>query len=829
MKQYLLRMPLLLLFAALAVDASAARQTPTTGRVVDPDGTAVAYATVVLLDAETQLAGTATAADGSFSLKVPAGRYRLTIQYLGYETLTRDVDTPGDLGEFVLHPASVEMQEVVVKTSLVRREADRFVMEIAGSPVALGKDGTELLKQAPGVWLTDDKIAINGASGVKVYINDREVRMSTEQLANYLRGLKSEEIQRIEVIPQAGADYDADSAAGIIRITLRRQRDNGLTGDLSFSTRQSRQIEGYNPSLSLNGHAGRWTFNASGWASVVPPHVTKTAEHTEYRAGGALLDASSEMRGRDNCGGGRAGAIFDISERHSIGAEADFYIDRDRSPNRSSTDFREAERLTRNESLYDGSSASIPSRPPSTTSGASTRSARRSKSWPITAVTTAATATTVSSARPPPASCATRPTTTARGDFTTWRRSTPHSKSGSARRGSCAPARSTPTTTCTTKRSTATSAPRGWETLDAYSYVTDYTEHITAAYAAATLKKGHWNVVAGLRGEYTRTTGYGSDVRQRYFSLFPNANLTYAFDAAGLWSLTAQYARNISRPGFWALNPMRMQISDYTYQSGNPDLLPAYTDNLSLTAVFAGKYSLSAGAQLHHDEIAQVFGSDAADASITNLRFENLDRTEQYFAAANIPPATHEVVDAQRQPHGHLPPRPHHRRRTAANDVGRLRQRRDDLHAAAQVLHRSRILRHEPLPAGQPRHEELPQRDAELQKTPAGQPSDTHGAGSEPLRPFAAVRGRDRNLRTRPAGIQRLAAPPLRTDGQLQLQDRQVVQGPQGRERRRRRKRDGCKEADIGNRNCTGVFLKSSVCRFPADSVRDRRKIPPRS
>ena len=105
MKQYLLRMPLLLLFAALAVDASAARQTPTTGRVVDPDGTAVAYATVVLLDAETQLAGTATAADGSFSLKVPAGRYRLTIQYLGYETLTRDVDTPGDLGEFVLHPA----------------------------------------------------------------------------------------------------------------------------------------------------------------------------------------------------------------------------------------------------------------------------------------------------------------------------------------------------------------------------------------------------------------------------------------------------------------------------------------------------------------------------------------------------------------------------------------------------------------------------------------------------------------------------------------------------------------------------------------------------
>ena len=455
MKQYLLRMPLLLLFAALAVDASAARQTPTTGRVVDPDGTAVAYATVVLLDAETQLAGTATAADGSFSLKVPAGRYRLTIQYLGYETLTRDVDTPGDLGEFVLHPASVEMQEVVVKTSLVRREADRFVMEIAGSPVALGKDGTVLLKQAPGVWLTDDKIAINGASGVKVYINDREVRMSTEQLLNYLRGLKSEEIQRIEVIPQAGADYDADSAAGIIRITLRRQRDNGLTGDLSFSTRQSRQIEGYNPSLSLNGHAGRWTFNASGWASVVPLHVTKTAEHTEYRAGGALLDASSEMRGRDNCGGGRAGAIFDISERHSIGAEADFYIDRDRSPNRSSTDFREAERLTRNESLYDGSER------------VNTFSATFNYIWRIDTLGSTLKVMADYSRNNRRHGNDSFVRSTAAGIV---RDSTYDDRTrglynvaalNAARRGSCAPARSTPTTTCTTKRSTATSAPRG--------------------------------------------------------------------------------------------------------------------------------------------------------------------------------------------------------------------------------------------------------------------------------------------------------------------------------------------------------------------------------
>ena len=261
MKRFLLRTLSCLLCTASAAECFAARQTSTTGTVVDPGGVPVACAAVVLLDGGAQLAGTVTGADGSFSLEVPAGTHRLTIRYLGYETFEKDVETPGDLGRFVLQPATVAMQEVVVEAGLVRRAADRFVMDIANSPAAAGKDGTELLKQAPGVWLTDYKIAVNGSSGVKIYINDREMRMSTEQLLNYLHGLKAEEIQRIEIIPQAGADYDADSAAGIIKITLKRQRDNGMAGNLSFSTRQSRQFEGYNPTLTLSGHANRRRFD----------------------------------------------------------------------------------------------------------------------------------------------------------------------------------------------------------------------------------------------------------------------------------------------------------------------------------------------------------------------------------------------------------------------------------------------------------------------------------------------------------------------------------------------------------------------------------------
>ena len=81
--------------------------------------------------------------------------------------------------------------------------------------------------------MDDEKISINGKSGSKVYVNDRELRMEPAQLLTYLRSLRADDIQKIEVVPTTGADYDADSSGGIIRITLRKRRENGMEGSLS--------------------------------------------------------------------------------------------------------------------------------------------------------------------------------------------------------------------------------------------------------------------------------------------------------------------------------------------------------------------------------------------------------------------------------------------------------------------------------------------------------------------------------------------------------------------------------------------------------------------
>ena len=195
-----------------------------TGCIVDEKEEPVEYATVVFLQGEKQMGGTTTNEDGCFNINVLKGTYDFKVTYVGmkpYESKEK-VEKNLDLGKIKLTSDGVVMQEVTVTASTIRREADRFVMQVEDQPITIGKNGEELLKQAPGVWITDDAISINGKSGTKIYINDREQNMSNEQLISFLKSLSAEDISKIEVIPQAGAEYSADTSSGIIKIYTRK-------------------------------------------------------------------------------------------------------------------------------------------------------------------------------------------------------------------------------------------------------------------------------------------------------------------------------------------------------------------------------------------------------------------------------------------------------------------------------------------------------------------------------------------------------------------------------------------------------------------------------
>lgn len=630
---------LILLIVTLATTATqlfAAHLCPSTGRVVDEQGKAVEYATVVLLKGTEQVAGMATDAEGHFVLKAAPGEYTLWIQYLGFDPVKKPVrvEQESHLGDFVMHASATGIQSVEVKARLVRREADRFVVDVANAPAAIGKDGIELLERAPGVWIDGEKISINGKSGSKVYVNDRELRMEPEQLLTYLRSLRAEEIQKIEVVPTTGADYDADSAGGIIRITLKKRRENGVDGSVSFNTSQGTIIHRYDPSANINVHSGRSDFYASAWGSFGKDRTT-TDEQTLYNTADKALNAHSEMKGRNRSFGASAGAVVEIDDKNSVGAEVEYWRNRNGEPNNTYTDFRDGGTLTHTDSYFDNLNV------------------RNNYSATFNYIRKI---DTLGSTLKLLLDYTRRETDAGNDNFS--RITAPGSAADSTYRDNAASVYNVATATLALEKkfSPRWSLKAGakytyndmhndalyeylkgdaWVRNDKQSFTINYTENIAAAYAIASAQLGRWSLVAGLRGEYTHTTG--KDVGQDYFSLFPNANVSFALSKEKGWSLIAQYARTIERPRFWCLSPQRMQISDYTYQTGNPSLDPSFKQDVSLTLVAAHKYTLTAGVQLVGDEIQQTMQADPQNPDLLQLAWVNYDATKSCYASVNLP------------------------------------------------------------------------------------------------------------------------------------------------------------------------------------------------
>ena len=209
------------------------------------------------------------------------------------------------------------------------------------------------LEHAPGVWIDGEKITVNGKSGSKVYVNDRELRMQPEQLLTYLRSLRAEEIRKIEVVPASGADYDADSSGGIIKITLKRRREDGIQGSVGIRTDQSGLANVWVPSGDLAYHRGRLDLSLSSAWGYLGSNKVYSNERTLYTGSDKQLAAESEIASRSRNGGANVSAVYELSDRHSIGAELAYYRSGEPEDTRTSSRMAAAQ-ATSTESRYLG-------------------------------------------------------------------------------------------------------------------------------------------------------------------------------------------------------------------------------------------------------------------------------------------------------------------------------------------------------------------------------------------------------------------------------------------------------------------------------------------
>ena len=608
------------------------------GSVVDQTGNYISYVTVVAMQDGRQVTGASSNTQGVFSFSLANGTYTILVECVGYETFEREITMPedADMGVITLKESSTEIEDVIVKAQMIRREADRFVVDVANAETAVGRNGLELLRQSPGVWVQEDNIAINGSSGTKLFVNNREIKLSGEALVNYVKNLRAEDISKIEVVPQTGADQDADATGGALFITLRRRLDNGVMGSVSMQTNQGKYMEEYGPSASINAHVGKFDISASGWLSKDNVDVI-TREKSAYHTTNALMEAASEMELAVLSGMANLSAVAEINPRHSIGIALEYQSSEQDNPTDSRTSYMMGDYERLSTSRYE-------------TFDKSNRYAA-ALNYIIKTDTLGSTLKFIADYnQSDPTSGNDSRTSIMQGGQTVD--SLYNYRSNSKFRIATAQvARERRLSANWMLKYGAKYTYNEINSATTYRYLLggdwvpsivddydiSYTENIGAAYAVATMNYGRWSAVVGLRGEYTYANGRESDVEQNYFSLFPNANFSYALDKTGKHSVVAQYSRTISRPSFWNLTPRRMQISDYTYQTGNPALRPQFVNQYSLTAVLGYKYSLTFVVQNIKDDIQQKVVSDALNPNMMNLTHENLPTTNQYAVIASLP------------------------------------------------------------------------------------------------------------------------------------------------------------------------------------------------
>jgi hypothetical protein len=253
---------------SFAIDINA--QPKLSGSLTNTQGDPLPYATVLLLAAtDSALAkGAITDETGRYDIaNFEPGVYRISASTVGYETawtekFTMQKGMAVEMPTIVLKEG-IALDEVVVrgKMPMYELKQDRMVMNVGASPVLSGNTGIEILQKTPGVIVDrqNNSIGLNAKGEVLMMINNKIQRVPKQVLMAQLQGMRAENIDRIEIIHQPPAKYDASGAAGIIHIVLKKNALQGTNGSLSlYGGYGQREKAGLNLNLNSRKRKFNW-------------------------------------------------------------------------------------------------------------------------------------------------------------------------------------------------------------------------------------------------------------------------------------------------------------------------------------------------------------------------------------------------------------------------------------------------------------------------------------------------------------------------------------------------------------------------------------------
>lgn len=226
---------------------------------------------LVAADNEQTIKAAFTDNEGKFEFnQVKVTSFRISIQGMGYKKKISQIFTAGTSSEVILPTILIEEQvealnEVVVTSqkSFVAQKADRIIVDPNALITNAGLSAFEVLEKAPSVTIGfNNSIAIRGKNGVMVLINNKPTNLTVDDLVSYLKAIPASEIERIEIMNNPPAMYDAAGNAGIINIILKKNSVKGTNGSVNVSYGQGK-YERKNTSFNLNYRIEKWNFFTS--------------------------------------------------------------------------------------------------------------------------------------------------------------------------------------------------------------------------------------------------------------------------------------------------------------------------------------------------------------------------------------------------------------------------------------------------------------------------------------------------------------------------------------------------------------------------------------
>ena len=254
---------------AQPLENSTLRDGSISGRVMDAKlNEPLPYVNVIILNSAGEtITGGITDDNGEFKIaKIPEGKVNVSIQYIGFKTISQEVviGKDGDynvkLGDINLEEEAEGLDEVTVvaEVSTIQQKVDRKVINVGKDLTTSGPTASDIMNNLPAVNVDQQTgaISLRGNQNVQVMVDGK---LSNIPAAQLLRQIPSNSIKQIELITNPSAKYNPEGLSGIINIILHKNTKIGFNGNINVNLAYQDNPK-FNGSIDMNYRNGKFNF-----------------------------------------------------------------------------------------------------------------------------------------------------------------------------------------------------------------------------------------------------------------------------------------------------------------------------------------------------------------------------------------------------------------------------------------------------------------------------------------------------------------------------------------------------------------------------------------